>query len=83
VLELRSIRNEFTCSCSFLARLLVSGPGFVIFMLDGEWLSLEEARMAEMSSSWLAKFKNQCYLQSVRFKDDLRLSFCVWLDAFS
>jgi hypothetical protein len=36
VLELRSVRNEFTCSCSFLARLLVSGPGFVIFMLDGE-----------------------------------------------
>jgi hypothetical protein len=36
VLELRSVRNEFTCSCSFLARLLVSGPGFVIFMWDGE-----------------------------------------------
>jgi hypothetical protein len=55
VLELRSVRNEFTCSCSFLARLLVSGPRFVIFMLDGEWLSLEEARIAEMSSSHIHK----------------------------
>jgi nitrate reductase NapE component len=36
VLELKSVRNEFISSCSFLARLLVSGPGFVIFMLDGE-----------------------------------------------
>jgi hypothetical protein len=34
-------------------------------------------------TTWLAKFKNQCYLQSVRFKDDMRLFFCVWLDAFS
>jgi hypothetical protein len=34
-------------------------------------------------NAWLTKFKNQCHLQSVRFKDDLRLSFCVWLDAFS
>jgi hypothetical protein len=32
---------------------------------------------------WLIKFKSQCNLQSVRFKDDLRTSFCVWLDAFS
>jgi hypothetical protein len=32
-------------------------------------------------SVWLANFKNQCFLQSVRFKDDLRSSFCVWLDA--
>lgn len=32
---------------------------------------------------WLANFKNQCYLQSVRFKDDLRSSFCIWLDVFS
>jgi hypothetical protein len=34
-------------------------------------------------NAWLTKFKNQCHMQSVRFKDDLRLSFCVWLDAFS
>jgi hypothetical protein len=32
---------------------------------------------------WLANFKNQCILQSVRFKEDLRSSFCFWLDAFS
>jgi hypothetical protein len=32
---------------------------------------------------WLSNFKNQCSLQSVRFKDDLRSSFCVWLDAIS
>jgi hypothetical protein len=32
---------------------------------------------------WLSNFKNQCYLQFVRFKDDLRSSFCVWLDTFS
>jgi hypothetical protein len=32
---------------------------------------------------WLANFKNQCLAQSVRFKDDLRSSFCFWLDAFS
>lgn len=34
-------------------------------------------------SIWLGNFKNQCILQSVRFKDDLRSSFCVWLDSFS
>jgi hypothetical protein len=34
-------------------------------------------------AAWLATFKNQCFLQSVRFKDELRSSFCVWLDAFS
>ena len=32
---------------------------------------------------WLSNFKNQCKLQFVRFKDDLRSTFCVWLDAFS
>jgi len=34
-------------------------------------------------SLWLSNFINQCNLQSIRFKDDLRKSFCVWLDAFS
>jgi hypothetical protein len=34
-------------------------------------------------SVWLSNFKHQCILQPVRFKDDLRSSFCVWLDAFS
>jgi hypothetical protein len=34
-------------------------------------------------TTWLSNFKHQCYLQSVRFKDDLRSSFYVWLDAFS
>ena len=33
-------------------------------------------------SAWLANFKNQCLPQSVGFKDDLRSSFCVCLDAF-
>jgi hypothetical protein len=32
---------------------------------------------------WLANFKNKCITQSVRFKVDLRSSFCFWLDAFS
>jgi hypothetical protein len=32
---------------------------------------------------WLTNFKNQCYLRSVRFKDDMRSSFCILLDAFS
>jgi hypothetical protein len=32
---------------------------------------------------WLANFKSQCLLQSLRFKEDLRSSFCFWLDAFS
>lgn len=32
---------------------------------------------------WIGNFKNQCYLQSCRFKADLRSSFCVWLDALS
>lgn len=34
-------------------------------------------------SRWLANFKSQSILQSVRFSDDLRSSFCFWLDAFS
>jgi hypothetical protein len=34
-------------------------------------------------ASWFVNFKAQCRLQSVRFKDDLRSSFCEWLDAFS
>lgn len=34
-------------------------------------------------SIWLCNFKNQCTLQCLRFKDDLRSSFCVWLDSFS
>lgn len=33
--------------------------------------------------SWLFNFKNQCNLQLLRFKGDLRSSFCAWLDAFS
>jgi hypothetical protein len=32
---------------------------------------------------WFVNFKSQCLLQSVRFKVDLRSTFCVWLDAFS
>lgn len=32
---------------------------------------------------WFRNFKNECLLQSLRFKDDLRSTFCFWLDAFS
>lgn len=32
---------------------------------------------------WFYNFKFQCISQSVRFKDDLRSAFCIWLDAFS
>jgi len=35
------------------------------------------------AATWLSSFKSQCLLQSIRFKDDLRSSFCVWLDAFN
>ena len=31
---------------------------------------------------WFCNFKNQCVSHSVRFKEDLKSSFCVWLDAF-
>ena len=34
-------------------------------------------------NTWLANFKNQCNLQLLRFRGDLRSSFCAWLDAFS
>ena len=34
-------------------------------------------------SLWLVNFKHQCNLQSVRLREDLRSSFCFWLDAFS
>ena len=32
---------------------------------------------------WFCNFKNQCFLNSVRFRDDLRLLFCFWLDVCS
>lgn len=32
---------------------------------------------------WFRNFKNESLLQSLRFKDDLRSTFCFWLDAFS
>jgi retron-type reverse transcriptase len=41
------------------------------------------ARRDPTIALWWSNFKSQCLLQSVRFKDDLRSSFCVWLDAFS
>jgi hypothetical protein len=34
-------------------------------------------------SIWLCNFKNQCTMQCLRFKDDPRSFFCVWLDSFS
>jgi hypothetical protein len=40
-------------------------------------------RQAPSLDRWFNNFKSQCLLQSVRFKEGLRLSFCVWLDAFS
>jgi len=32
---------------------------------------------------WFSNFKSQCLLQTCRFKEALKTSFCVWLDAFS
>lgn len=32
---------------------------------------------------WFSNFKSQCLLQSVRCIENIRSSFCVWLDAFS
>jgi hypothetical protein len=34
-------------------------------------------------AQWVCNFKSQCLLQLVRFKETLRSSFWVWLDAFS
>jgi hypothetical protein len=34
-------------------------------------------------STLLSNFKNQCKLQSLRFRGDMWCSFCAWLDAFS
>ena len=51
VIKAQSVRNEFTCSCSFLARCLVSGPWFVSLMLDGEFLTFEVSCTVGMSSS--------------------------------
>jgi hypothetical protein len=31
---------------------------------------------------WLQDFRNQGFIQSVRFSTDLRSAFCFWLDAF-
>jgi hypothetical protein len=45
------VKNEFTFSCSFFARLCVSDPWFVSFMLYGEWLTLDGAWWAMISSS--------------------------------
>jgi len=53
VLKAQSVRNEFTCSCSFLARRLVSGPWFVSLMLDDELLTFEISCSVVMSSSLL------------------------------
>ena len=51
VIKAQSVRNKFTCSCSFLARRLVSGPWFVSLMLDGELLTFEVSCSVGMSSS--------------------------------
>ena len=50
VMKAQSVRNEFTCSCSFLAWLLVSNPWFLSLMLDGEFLTLKVVCMVGMSS---------------------------------
>ena len=52
VIKAQLVRNEFTCSCSFLARHLVSGPWFVYLMLDGEFLTFEVSYSVGMSSSF-------------------------------
>ena len=50
VIKAQSVRNEFICSCSFLARRLVSDPWFVSLMLDGEFLTFEVSCIVGMSS---------------------------------
>ena len=40
-------------------------------------------RRVPSHATWLCNFKNQCLVQSVRFKADLRSAFCFWLNAFS
>ena len=51
VIKAQSVRNEFICSCSFLARRLVSGPWFVSLMFDVEFLTFEVSCSVGMSSS--------------------------------
>ena len=51
VIKSQSVRNKFTCSCSFLARRLVSGSWFVSLMLDGEFLTFEVSCTVGMSPS--------------------------------
>jgi len=53
VIKAQLVRNKFTCSCSFLARRLVSGPWFVSLMLDGEFLTFKVSCTVGMSSSLL------------------------------
>jgi hypothetical protein len=40
-------------------------------------------RSTPSQDRWFYNFKNQCMLQSARFKADLRSAFCFWLDAFT
>ena len=71
VLKLKTIRNEFTCSWSFLVWLLVCGPWIVSFRLDGGWLTWERSCMVGMSS----------LLSSSRFLNNIlkesRVSWCM------
>ena len=60
VIKAQSVRNKFTCSCSFLARRLVSGSWFVSLMLDGEFLTFEVSCTVGMSSSVAAAAECHC-----------------------
>ena len=52
VIKAQSVRNQFTCCCSFLAWRPVSGLWFVSLMLDGEFLTFEVSCTVGISSSW-------------------------------
>jgi hypothetical protein len=71
------------------ARQQVNVPFFMEAVVIGAWeiWKLRNDRVFNNGpvhvDIWFRNFKNQCLLQSIRFKDDLRSSFCFWLDAFS
>jgi hypothetical protein len=71
------------------ARSQYPGPFFMEISLIASWeiWKLRNRKVFDNVSprfaTWFSNFKNQCRLQSERFKVDDRSSFCVWIDAFS
>ncbi|KAJ1255822.1 hypothetical protein BS78_K154600 [Paspalum vaginatum] len=71
------------------ARTIHAVPMFIEVVLIAAW-EIWKARNDKVfrqhshnPSTWLNNFVSQCTLQSMRFTEDARTSFCVWLDAFS